>query len=430
MEIGSKKLINAWAFYDWANSVYSLVISTSVFPLFYIAVVSDKVDFFGFTFKNDVIYDYVLSLSFLIVAIISPFLSGIADYTGNKKRFMQFFCYMGSLACMSLYFFTGENVEFGLLMSLVASVGFWGSLVFYNAYLPEVAKPEQQDAASAKGFALGYIGATILLILILAMKMKPTVFGFSEDAGALPLQVGFILVGIWWFSFAQVTFRRLPNNVYKRKPDSDYIFKGYSELRLVWKQLKELTSLKRFLGGFFFYSMGVQTIILLATFFASDVLGLAESKLIATIVVIQFVGIAGAYLFSYLSKRLGNLNGIKIAVLIWAFVCLAAYLLEPKNPNAEFQFYGIAALVGLVMGGIQALSRSTYSKMLPDTQDHATFFSFYDVTEKIAIVIGTFTFGLISAITDNIQNAPLAMLIFFMLGFVFISRVKKTKYVY
>lgn len=430
MEIGSKKLINAWAFYDWANSAYSLVISTAVFPIFYAAVVAEKIDFLGITFERTVLYDYTIALAFFIVAIISPLLSGIADYTGNKKKFMQFFCYLGATACMGLFFFDGENVFFGLAMSLIASIGFWGSLVFYNAFLPEVAKPEQQDAASAKGFAQGYIGSTLLLIVNLVMIMKPALFGFTEDASKLPSQISFLMVGLWWIGFAQITYRRLPNNVYERKPDDDYFFKGYSELRLVWKQLSDLKQLKRFLGGFFFYSMGVQTVILLAGLFGKEVLELETDKLIKTIIIIQFVGIGGAYLFAFISKKMGNISGLKIAILLWAVVCVGAFLLDKNNPSVDFHFYALGGLVGLVMGGIQALSRSTYSKMLPETQDHATYFSFYDVTEKVAVVIGMFSFGLITALSGSMQNASLVLLIFFMLGFIFISRVKKTKYVY
>ena len=427
-----KKTKNGWAFYDWANSVYSLVISTAVFPIYFNSVTatedSNIIEVFGIEYENAAIYSYSLSFSFLIVAIISPLLSGIADYTGKKKRFMQFFCYLGSISCASLFFFDGSNILFGLLMSVLASIGFWGSLVFYNAFLPEVASPEEQDSLSAKGFSLGYIGASILLILNLVMIQMPDIFGFSNAGQAS--RVSFLLVGLWWAGFAQITFRRLPDNPYHRKPGERYIFLGYRELGKVINQLKTDMAPRRFLYSFFFYSTGVQTVILLASLFGDQELGMDSSKLIMTILIIQFVAIGGAYLFSAISGRFGNIQAIKVSILIWAGICLAAFTLSKSDPLAEYKFYGIAALVGLVMGGIQAISRSTYSKLLPETQSHASFFSFYDVTEKIAIVLGTVCYGYLIQITGSMKMSVLSLMAFFIIGYILILRVGRTKHVH
>ncbi len=423
---------NAWAFYDWANSVYSLVISTAVFPIYFNSVTTSENDtqisFFGQSFESSALYGYSLSFSFLVVAFLSPFLSGIADYTGKKKRFLKAFCYIGAASCSALFFFDGENVFFGLLMSVLASIGFWGSLVFYNAFLPEVAPPEKQDALSAKGFSLGYIGAAILLIINLVMIQMPETFGFS-DAGQAS-RVSFLMVGIWWAGFAQITFRRLPENPFHKKPDERYIFKGFQELKKVISELKNLTSLRRFLYSFFCFSIGVQTVILLASLFGSDELGLESSKLILTILIIQFVAIGGAFLFSKISQKYGNLQSLKISILIWTAVCFAAYSLSKSDPLVEYKFYAIGAVVGLVLGGIQAISRSTYSKLLPKTESHASFFSFYDVAEKIAIVAGTFIYSYLIEITGNMKTSALALSIFFALGFLLILRVKRTKHVH
>ncbi len=424
-----KKTQNAWAFYDWANSVYSLVISTAVFPIYFSNAANSEISFLGYTFPSSTLYSYSLSVSFLIVAIISPLLSGIADYTGKKKLFLKIFCYLGAISCSSLFFFDGSNVFLGLGLSIMASIGFWGSLVFYNAFLPEIAPPERQDGLSAKGFALGYIGSSILLIFNLAMITVPEAFGLSGAGEAS--RISFLTVGLWWAGFAQISFRRLPDNIYQRKPEEGkYLWKGYQELRSVFLQLKDHQSLRRFLYSFFFFNMGVQTVILLASLYGDEELQLDSSKLIATILIIQFVGIGGAYLFSFLSKKFGNLGALKISIVIWSIVCFLAYTLTKTDPLVEYKFYAIGGIVGLVMGGIQAISRSTYSKLLPETQSHASFFSFYDVSEKVAIVLGTIVYGYLIDLTGDMKMSALSLSIFFVIGFLLMMRVKRTPHVY
>lgn len=428
----SKKTNNAWAFYDWANSVYSLVISTAIFPIYFENVTkqgdSNIISFFGYEYENMAIYSYSLSAAFLIVAIISPILSGIADRSGKKKSFLKFFCYLGAASCSSLFFFEGGNIYFGLLMSILASVGFWGSLVFYNAYLPEIAKPEEQDSLSAKGFSLGYFGAALLLIINLVMIESHELFGITDKG--LATRISFLLVGVWWAGFAQYTFKHLPANPYHHKTPRRFIFKGYKELKKVVIQLKDEKSLRRFLYSFFFYSVGVQTVMYMAAPFGTNELKLETSKLILTILIIQFVGIFGAWMFSKISERFGNLQSIKISVVIWAFICFFAYSLKAEDALVEIKFYIVGGLVGLVMGGIQAMSRSTYSKLLPETEAHASFFSFYDVSEKIAIVLGTITYGWLIQITGSMRLSALSLAIFFVIGLLLLLRVKRTDHVY
>tara|TARA_R110002124_G_scaffold265431_3_gene432194 strand:- start:1557 stop:2852 length:1296 start_codon:yes stop_codon:yes gene_type:complete len=429
LKIGDKKLINAWAFYDWANSVYSLVISTAVFPLYYTAVTKDKtVQFLGMDWDHpDALYSYALSFSFLVVAFMSPILSGIADYTGSKKKFMKFFCALGSISVMSLYFFDSvDTVWIGIVFTMFASIGFWSSIVFYNAYLPEVAEPEQQDRASAKGFIFGYAGSVILLIINLIMIQMPEIFGITS---AMASRISFVMVGLWWIGFAQITFRRLPNDIYNRKPEKDYIWKGFKELKKVWNELRNYSNLKRFLIAFFLLSIGVQTIILMAAIFGSSELGLPAMNLIITIILVQIVAIFGAAIFSRISEKYGNIKAIKITILTWMLVCLAAFMLDKNQENVALYFYGLGGLLGLVQGAIQSLTRSTYSKLLPETEDHATYFSFYDVTEKIAIVLGTFVYGFLYSITDSMQWSVLSLAIFFLASFIVLSTLKKTKYV-
>lgn len=421
-----QKVINAWAFYDWANSVYPLVITTAIFPMFYEAVTSevdksgklinDVVLFWGVEFKNTEIYSYVASFSFLVVSLISPILSGIADYTDSKKTFLQFFCYLGALSCAALYFFDPAHLEWSMLPVFLASVGFWGSIVFYNAYLPQIAAAELHDRISAKGYALGYIGSSILLIINLIMIM---VFDISA-------RWSFVLVAIWWIGFAQITYRRLPNVYQNERPTENMFTKGWKELRSVWVQLKELKSIRRYLISFFVFSMGVQTVMLMATLFAAKEIDWggdgAKTGLIISVLIIQFIAIGGAYLLSWLSSKWGNIKALSLTLFIWIGICIAAWFI-----HSPLEFYIIAGVVGLVMGGIQSLSRSTYSKLLPETKDYASFFSFYDVLEKLGIVIGTFSYGLIEGITGSMRNSIIALVSFFVLGLLFLYRVPKRK---
>lgn len=434
LERGSKKLINAWAFYDWANSVYPLVISTAVFPIYYSSMASSfaniegKIVFLGALWNPTTLYDYTLAFSFLIVAFISPILSGIADYTGDKLKFLKRFCLLGSISVISLFFFKGESTLWiALLCTVLASIGFWGSIVFYNAYLPEVAYPEQQDAVSAKGFIYGYVGSVLLLIFSLVLVQKPEWFGITDPTFAP--RITFALVGVWWFGFAQITYKRLPKNELNQKSDKEYIWNGFLELKSVFKSLNSQSHLKYFLMAFFFLSVGVQTIILMAGIFGSEELGLPTFNLILTILIVQIVAIFGAYLFSKLSDRIGNISTLKITLCIWGLVCFIAFVLDKDQPNVDNYFYTMGIVLGFVLGATQSLTRSTYSKLLPETQDHATYFSFYDVTEKIAIVLGMIVFGLIIAITGSMQYSVLALSGFFFMAFLCLFKLKRTKYV-
>jgi len=424
MELNNKKIINGWCMYDWANSVYSLVITSAIFPVYYDAATttsggSDVVNFFGYEVVNSVLYSYSLSFSFLFIAAILPLLSGIADYSGKKKLFMKIFVYLGAAACLGLYLFDGTNIEWGILCSVVASIGYSGSLVFYDAFLPEIATSDKFDRVSAKGYSLGYIGSVILLVLNLAMIIEYETFGFSSDGEAT--RFSFLLVGLWWIGFSQITFSRLDDNVYKREVKGNILTEGYNELKKVFKSLAGLKVMKLFLLAFFFYNMGVQTIMYLATLFGSKELQLESEQLILTILIIQLVAIGGAYLFAYLSSLKGNKYSLQVMVLIWIAVCGGAYFVYEAN-----QFYALAFVVGLVMGGIQSLSRATYAKLIPENSiDHASYFSFYDVTYNISVVMGTFSYGLIEQITGSMRNSTLALMLFFVvgMGFLILSKI-------
>lgn len=472
-QTASKRVINGWAMYDWANSVYNLVITTTFFPIYFTKATahqfrSDNIPFLGMKVNNSALYSYAMAAAYLVIALLYPVLTSIADTRGNKKRFMQFFCYMGALGCSALFLFDGSNVGLGVFCFILASMGYVGSVVFYNAFLPEIAAPEDQDRVSAKGFSYGYIGSVIMQLvgfaLVLLMPEKPF----------LSLRLNFLLVGLWWAGFAQLTFAVLPSATRQATAATNVFKAGFTEVRKVYAEVKKMAVLKRYLRGFFFYSIGVQTVMAAATLFGSNLLKLDDSKLIVTIVLIQLVAIVGATWMSKLSARFGNIRVLMGVVAFWILICVSAYItagqaehlkpfhdkiaeleqqkedlqarkgqmtaeafdsadanvlaelsrwrhdLEPHQQPIEYSFYLLALGVGLVMGGIQSLSRSTYSKLMPPTKDTASYFSYYDLTEKIAIVVGMFTFGFVSQITGSMKNAIFFLVVFFIFGLVFL----------
>jgi UMF1 family MFS transporter len=418
MQTAPRKVINAWAMYDWANSSYSLIITSAIFPTYYTAIAPEQVRLFGRSFARSSLASYAISLSFLIIAVLSPILSSIADYQGNKKAFMKFFCYLGSAACVGLFFFTKDSIGLGLICSIVASVGYCGSIVFYNAYLPEIASEPDQDRVSAKGFALGYIGSVLQMILCLAFILANT--NFHWGLGTLPVRLSFLSVGIWWSGFAQLTFRLLPpSRRPEQRPDHNILINGFYELGMVWNQLRHYVRLKRFLLSFFFYNTGVQTVMYLAAYFASDELKMGSTQLIITILIIQVVAVFGAYLFSLISQKTSNIFSLAVAIIIWIGVCIGAYFTRTVG-----QFYGVAFAVGMIMGGIQSMSRSTYSKLLPPTTDTASYFSFFDVCDKVGTVLGTLSFGYVGEFLGGMRNSVLALMIFFIIGFILLLFVR------
>ncbi len=426
LEKGNKKLLHAWAFYDWANSVYSLVITSAIFPIFYGVLFElrgvNHITIFNYSIKNTALISFVTAFAFLVVAIISPILSGIADFAGNKKVFMKFFCYMGALSCIGLYWFSLEDIYFSIACYFFGLIGFWGSLVFYNSYLPDIAHKEQQDQLSAKGFSLGYIGSVILLLICLAMVMAS-----EKDVQMQMMRYSFVLVGVWWIVFSQYSFYYLPKgNKNKTIVTRKIFFNGFRELQKVRAQLSDNLVLKRYLIAFFVYSMAVQTVMLVATYFGEQEIAWGENEktmgLIISILVIQLIAAVGASFTSKASDKFGNIPVLIVINSIWILICVVAYFIY-----LPIHFYITAGFVGLVMGGIQSLSRSTYSKLLPKTTDTTSFFSFYDVAEKVGIVIGMALYGMIDQLTGSMRNSILFLAVFFILGVWLLFRVFKTK---
>jgi UMF1 family MFS transporter len=423
-EKNNPKEIRAWCMYDWANSVFTLTITTVIFPIFFTEVTNspgknDHVQFLGFELKNTVLYSYTLSTAFLIIAFINPLLSGIADYSSKKKLFMKFFTYLGSIACSALFFFDGTNLVFGVVCFGLATIGYAGSLVFYNAFLPEIVTADQMDKVSAKGYSFGYIGSVILLIINLIVVLSPKTFGITD--GKLPSQIAFISVGIWWAGFAQYSFKNLPNDKKGFEITKSVLTKGYKEVSSVFKIVQKTPLMRWFLVSFFFYAMGFQTIMYFATLFGEIELKLPLEGLIISMLLLQLIAIPGANLFSKMSAKYGNVKVLISAVVVCVFVCICAFFV-----TTHLQFYLMAAVVGIIMGGIQSLSRSTFSKLIPEMENNSSFFSFYELTEKVAIVLGTASYGFLLQLSGTMRNSVLGLTIFFvvgLLGLIYLNKI-------
>lgn len=411
--------------YDWANSVYVLSVTSAIFPAYYNSITkvngSTTVEVLGMKFENTGIYSINLGIAFGIVALISPLVSSIADYTGRHKAFMRFFCYLGVLGCFMLCFFdSAHRLHIGLSGVLMATVGYAGSIVLYNSYLPAIASEDRMDKISAKGFSYGYFGSTILLLVNLGLILNKATFGVTD--GTIMPRISFLLTGLWWLGFSQITFSRLPKSIYQNAKPGKYILNGYLELLKIWNNLKKAKQLRTFLASFFFYIMGVQSVMFMAASFGEKEVGLNATQLIITILLLQFLGIFGAHLFAWLSKKWGNFQALTLAVVVWIFICIGSFWIEKP-----LHFYIAAFFIGLVMGGVQALSRSTYSKMIPGTKNNAGYFSFYDVCEKLAMMCGLVMWGVLDDLTGSMRNSIMALVVWFSIGLVFLIWVQRIR---
>lgn len=418
-----RKTINAWAMYDWANSVYALVITSAIFPAYYNTITrvngSTRIDVLGFSIENTAAYSINLGIAFGIVTLLSPLLSSISDYSGNHRNYMKFFCYMGAAGCILLFFFTNYYmVHLALAGMLLATVGYSGSIVFYNSYLPAIATEDRQDKVSARGYAFGYLGATTLLIINLVFILNQQALGVTDDT-LLP-RLSFLLTGLWWIGFAQIPLHVLPKGIYAAKAKGSNLLNGYKELRKVWDKLETRKQLRTYLFSFFLYIMGVQTVMFMAASFGEKEIHLAITQLIITVLLLEYLGIGGAFLFAWVSKKTSNLKALSIAVITWIFICVGSYFIV-----TPLHFYIAAFFIGLVMGGIQSLSRSTYAKMIPKTENNAGYFGFYDVCEKTAMMFGLVMWGFLDNLTGSMRNAIIALGIWFTLGLVLLISVQR-----
>lgn len=416
---GDKRVVRGWVMYDWANSVYQLTIASTIFPIYYNAVTRNgddfTISFFGLPVINTVLYSWAIAAAYLMVAIMSPLFSSMADYSGRRKGFMRAFTLIGAISCGTLFFFDKTHIELGIIAFTLGTIGYGGSIVFYNSFLPVIAEPEDQDRISARGYSMGYLGGVILLLFNLLMIMQPALFGISADS-SLPARISFLTVFVWWIGFSQITFSRLPKYTYRKRMTRESVWtNGYKELQMVFNQIRKSYKLSMYLTSFFFLMMGLLTTMFMAATYGEKEIGLKDDVLIPIILVVQLVGMLGAWMFARFSEKIGNLRSLMMTVVLWALICVGVFLASDATG-----FLIAAFFIGLVMGGSQSLARSTYSKMLPDdTTDHTSFFSFYDVMEKLATVAGTFSFGAIEAITGSMRYSVLAIAVFFVISLFF-----------
>jgi len=427
IEKGDPKVVRAWVMYDWSNSVYQLTIASAIFPIYYNTVTRHGTDFmvsfFGYKVVNTALYSWAIAAAYLLVAIGSPLFSSMADYTGRRKGFMRAFTIIGATGCGMLFFFDANHIELGVIAFALGTLGYGGSIVFYNSFLPVIAKPEDQDRISARGYSMGYLGGVILLLFNLLMIMKPEFFGFDKQSD-MPARISFLTVFVWWIGFSTITFSYLPKYVFrKRTGRSRILTNGYRELRLVFNEIRKSYRLSVYLTAFFFLMMGMLTTMFMAATYGEKALGLKDSVLIPTILMVQLVGMFGAWFFARLSERIGNLKALVVSVIVWIIICFYVFMVK-----GTAGFIIAAVFIGIVMGGSQSLARSTYSKMLPETTDHTSFFSFYDVMEKLATVAGTFSFGIIEVMTGSMRYSVLAIAVFFVIGLFFLLLLLKREW--
>lgn len=404
--------------YDWANSVYSLVITSSLFPVFFGLVALNKadgntVDFLGFKVLNSALFSFSVSFSFLLAGLTSPLLTALADLGNNRKSFLRFFCILGSLSCIALATFSGQHLEWGMAFFVLASLGYSASIVFYNSYLPSIAGPDQLNAVSARGFAMGYIGSVILLIFILLPILLPSVFGFLGLRFVQICRIGFVLTGLWWLFFGLFAIRSLPDA--SHLPTLKRTWKNI-RIRLIsaWLMTFQLYGLGQFLLAFFLINTGVQTIMYLAALFGDKELHLPAEKLILTILILQLVAIIGARFFAWLAGFQGAIPVLILVSAGWIGASIGAYFIQN-----EMQFYLLAALVGSVMGGTQSMMRSVFAGFLPEEEtSRSALFGWFDLLDKISTVLGTFLFGFINQMTGSMRWSALSLTVFFIMGMI------------
>ncbi len=416
--LNDKKVIRAWALFDWANSAYSLVISTAIFPIYFLAVAPEQINILGRNFSNSSVYSYSISLAYILIALVAPILGGIADAGNKRLKFLKIFTTIGSIACMILFFFSDAPlVWLGTMAFIISTIGYAGSLIFYDAFLPSITTSDRYDAVSAKGYAYGYVGSVLLLVTILFMSQKPELFGMAEGS-SLPFRIGFLMVGVWWIGWSQYTFKHLPQDS-KIKGNNALFKDGYKEMLSVFKEIMQKPNLKRFLLSFFFYSAGVNTVIYLATVFAEKELNFESSELIMTVLILQIVAVIGALGFAKFAKEKGSKKAITIMIIIWMLICVAASFVTTK-----VVFFGLAFFVGLVLGGIQSSSRATYTKLISEEDEYSSYFSFYDLLFYLSIVFGTFAFGFVDQLTNNLRYSILILAFFFVIALLIFRKVE------
>lgn len=405
-----KRAINAWVMYDWANSAFATTIMAAVLPVYYASVA-------GSTLPGNlatVYWAYTTSISLLVAAVLSPILGAIADYRGIKKRFLAIFMLIGVAGTALLFFVrTGDWLQASLYF-VIGELGFAGSLVFYDSLLPHIARPEELDQVSSRGYAMGYLGGGLLLAINLAMIMLA-----PSELTELMTRLSFLSVALWWFVFSIPVLRLVsepPRRTLTGESGRSAISVSFTRLAHTFRDIRRYRDLFLFLIAFWLYNDGIGTIIKMATIYGAEI-GIGQTTLIGTLLMVQFVGIPFTFLFGWLAKRIGTKPSIYLALLVYTVICIVGYFM-----SQEWHFWALGVAVATVQGGSQALSRGLFSRLVPKSKS-AEFFGFFSVSEKFAGIIGPFIFGLVGQLVGNSRLAIVSLIVFFAVGATILSRV-------
>lgn len=406
-----RKEIVSWAMYDWANSAFATTIMAAVLPVFYYDVAAKNLD----RTTASAFYGYSQSIAMVCVAILAPILGALADYSNSKMKFLRFFAYMGMIASVLLAFVGEGDYLLASFLLIIGTIGFSGSNVFYDAFLPEIAPEEDIDRISTRGYAFGYIGGGLLLVINLAMIMKPGLFFLPNTL--IATQLSFASVGVWWFLFSIPMFRNVKERKLEtRKISGSYIGIGFKRLKETFKEINQFKNLLVFLIAFWLYNDGISTIIKMATIYGRDI-GIGSTDLIAALLITQFVGIPFAFLFGWIAKKINPKRALYIALWTYVIIIIFGYFMQ-----TALHFYLLAITVGFVQGGSQALSRSIFGSMVPKNR-HAEFFGFYGISAKFSAIFGPFVFALVGQLTGSSRLGIVSLLIFFLVGMLLLKRV-------
>ena len=435
--VNDKKEIFGWAMYDWANSAFSTTVGT-VFLGPYIAGLAatsaqayadGMARFFGIPVAPDSFLPYCVSFSVGLQVLFLPILGAIADYSHLRKQMMQLFAVIGAIATILMFFITGDLWWFGGVLFIIANLTFGAAIVFYNAYLPDIASEEERDRVSSYGWAMGYLGGGLLLALNLAFYLFRDKLGVPGD---IAVRINLASAGIWWLGFSFITWARLrPRHASHPLPEGEtYVSVGFKQLGKTFREIKHFPETLKYLLAYFLYNDGIQTVIAVSSTFAAAPIirggiELPQDTLIAVILMIQFVAFGGALLWGKLAKWVGAKQSIIVSLVIWAGVVIYAYTgLRGESRIAEFFILGI--FIALVMGGSQAISRSLFAQMIPDGKE-AEFYSFYEVSERGTSWTGPLIFGLANQLFGSLRYGILALIFYFIAGLIVLPFVNVQK---
>lgn len=423
--MNDKREIRAWYFYDWANSAFSTTVVTVFLGPYLTSITRAAADANGFVYPLGIqvgagsFFPYMVSLSVLLQVVFLPILGAIADYSHLKKQMLTLFAYIGAIATMCMYFLQGSNYLLGGLLFLIGNLSFGASIVFYNAYLPEIASADRRDNVSAMGFATGYLGGGLLLALNLVLFSKAADFGLDT---AMAVRISLLSAGAWWALFTLIPIRMLKSRELRRRlPAGErYTTAGFKQLRATLTRLPSYPQTMLFLIAYLLYNDGIQTVIALSSQFGQEELKLSIDTLTAVILMVQFIAFFGAAIFGRISRYVGTKRAIFGSLVIWTGVVIYTYGVLKAEDAAGF--FAIGAVIAVVLGGSQALSRSLFSHMIPSGQE-AEYFSLYEVSERGTSWLGPLLFGLSLQFTGSYRIAILSLIVFFVAGMLLLTRV-------